>query len=90
MADPDQHQPIQEEYHRLMNTVAKALDNMFNEGKHGADRETGFVLLVFPFGDGHQDRCNYISNGADRKEIAILFREMAARFEGQAGIVGHG
>ena len=44
------------------------------------------MLLVFPFnesGDTTGERCNFISNGADRKDIVVLFKEMIARFEGQ-------
>jgi hypothetical protein len=43
----------------------------------GADRPTGFVLMVFPFSD--KGRCNYISNGADRRDIVTLMKEMIAR-----------
>jgi hypothetical protein len=51
------------------------------------ERETGFVLLVFPFGE-KEGRANFISNGADRKDIVTLFREMIARFEGQPEMKG--
>jgi hypothetical protein len=47
------------------------------------------VLLVFPFGDAEGNRCNFISNGADRKDIVVLFKEMIARFEGQPEMKGH-
>jgi hypothetical protein len=48
-------------------------------------RRVGFVLLLFEF--GHQpSRCNFISNGADRREIVALFKEMISRFEGQPEI----
>lgn len=33
-------------------------------------------------------RCNYISNGADRRDIVSLLREQAARFEGSPDITG--
>ena len=86
----DEHQlgdaPIQAEYKRKMNTIAHALDEMFNGEAKGRDRKTGFVLLVFPFNnDGHTDdgRCNFISNGADRRDIVKLMMEMIARFEAQ-------
>jgi len=49
-------------------------------GARGKDRSTGFVLLVFPFGET-EGRCNYISNGADRKDIVKLLREQANRFD---------
>ena len=76
---------ISPEYLEMMNKVAAVLDNGFNGDAKGRDRKTGFVLLVFPFNDeGRTDgRCNYISNGANREDIVVLFKEMIARFEGQ-------
>jgi len=74
--------PIEPEYIEKMNQLARFIDQRFNGLAKGKRRKAGFVLLVFPFGDGHGDRCNFISNGADRHDIAVLFREMAARFEG--------
>jgi len=63
------------------------LDEAFNPGELGKDRKVGIVLLVFPF-DGHEGRCNYISNGADRKDIVTLFKEQIKRFEGQPEMKG--
>lgn len=79
--------PIEPKHHREMNEIAASLDKIFNGEKKGATRDTGFVLLVFPFGstDG---RCNYISNGADRKDIIVMMKEQIARFEGQAEVNG--
>jgi hypothetical protein len=58
----------------------------FFGGQH-ARQKTGFVLLVFPFqGEG---RCNYISNGADRRDIVVLMKEQIRRFEGQPEMEGH-
>jgi hypothetical protein len=77
--------PIEQAHIRMMNTVAGVLDELFNGAAKGADRETGFVLMVFPFNEikpGGANRCNYISNGADRKDIVALMKEMIARFEG--------
>ena len=74
--------PIEPGYVREMQAIAGALDDMFNGEDRGQARKTGFVLLVFPFGD-NSGRCNYISNGADRKDIVKLFREQIARFEEQ-------
>ena len=71
---------IEPAYIERMNALAEALDRVFNSGLHGDDRTTGFVLLVFPFGE-KEGRCNYISNGADRKDIVKLFREQIERFE---------
>jgi hypothetical protein len=77
--------PIQPEYVELMNGIAAALDHAFNGDAKGSDRKTGFVLMVFPFDEfaAGDSRCNYISNGADRKDVVTLMREMIARFEGQ-------
>jgi len=82
--------PIAEEYRTKMNVIASILDEGFNGAARGGDRKTGFVLLVFPFNDdgSASDRCNFISNGADRKDIVVLFKEMITRFEGQPDIQG--
>ncbi len=79
--------PIEPQYIEIMNALAKTLDTFFNGDKKGTDRETGFVLLVFPFGE-KEGRCNFISNGADRKDIVVLFKEMIKRFEDQPEIKG--
>ena len=80
--------PIQQKYHALMNAVAGGLDEMFNGDAKGADRGTGFVLLVFPLGNADGARCNFISNGANRKDLIVLMKEMIARFEGQPEMTG--
>jgi hypothetical protein len=82
--------PIEARFRQTMNVVAGAIDEVFNGPRPIVERKVGFVLLVFPYGEA-EGRCNYISNGAGRKEIAILFREQARRFEGapEPG-VGHG
>ena len=66
----------------ILYRVAYALDELFNKGIKGSARTTGFVLLVFPFGD-NSGRCNYISNGANRSDIVKLLREQANRFDTQ-------
>jgi hypothetical protein len=84
--------PIEQTYREKMNGLARALDQIFNGEAHGTDRKIGFVLLVFPFneiGDTDHERCNFISNGADRKDIVALFKEMISRFEGQPEMKGH-
>lgn len=80
--------PIEQRYVEDMNTTARMIDVMFNGDARGNDRKTGFVLLVFPFNE-HGGRCNFISNGADRKDIVVLFKEMIARFEGQPEVHGN-
>jgi hypothetical protein len=71
-----------------MNAVAEALDRTFNENARGNDRKVGFVLLVFEYGE-KEGRCNYISNGANRRDIVTLFKEQIKRFEGQPETEGH-
>lgn len=83
MSDQLGDAPIEPGYVRMMNDIARALDITFNgdfEDGIRDQRRTGFVLLVFPYGE--TGRCNYISNGADRGDIVKLFREQIARFEG--------
>jgi hypothetical protein len=80
--------PIQEEYREAMQGLARDLDAIFNGELRGQDRQTGFVLLVYPFGstDG---RCNFISNGANRVDIVTMFKELIQRFEGQPEMKGN-
>lgn len=72
--------PIEEKYRLIMNNLAGAVDEYLNLGRTGKDRQVGFVLLVFPYGEG-EGRCNYISNGASREDMVMLLREQANRFE---------
>lgn len=74
--------PLEDRYREQMASVARGLDAVFNGAKTGADRDVGFLLLVFPFGE-QEGRCNYISNGADRRAVLELLKEQAARFEEQ-------
>jgi len=86
--------PIEPRYREQMNAVARVLDETFN-GEHANphllkmkdERKVGFVLLVFEFG-AEPGRCNFVSNGADRRDIVTLFKEMIARFEGQPEVTG--
>lgn len=77
--------PIQPEFIDRMNLCMKAVDEAFNGDVK--PKPVGVVMLVFPFGatDG---RCNFISNGADRKDLVVLFKEMIRRFEGQPELSG--
>lgn len=79
--------PIQPEFVEMMNALARGIDEILNGNAKGQDRPNGFVLLVFPF-EGHEGRCNYISNGADRRDIVTLMREQIKRFEGQPEMKG--
>lgn len=79
--------PIESQHREKMEVVARTLDEFFNGDTRGPDRPVGFVLLVFPFGD-RSGRCNYLSNGADRRDIVTLFKEQIRRFEGQPDVEG--
>lgn len=79
--------PVEQEYHDKMVAIVQVLDELFNGEAKGDARQVGFVLMVFPFGD-IDGRCNYMSNGADRKDIVTLMKEMIARFEGQPEMKG--
>jgi hypothetical protein len=86
---------IEPQYIEQMNAVARALDEWFNpqtfapreRGLDPLERKVGFILLVYEYGD-QEGRCNFISNGADRKDVVTLFKEMIARFEGQPEVKG--
>jgi len=77
--------PIEQKYRQQMNALAGFLDEHFNGASKGNARKTGFVLLVFDFGD--KGRANYISN-ANRADVVTLLKEQLARFEGQPEMKG--
>lgn len=79
--------PIEDEHREQMNVIARTLDGIFNGELRGGDRKTGFILLVFPFGE-QEGRCNYISNGADRRDVVVMLKEQIKRFEGQPETTG--
>lgn len=82
--------PIDEKYRQKMQSVALTIDQFFNGELRGKDRKVGFVMMVFEFGEhDFKDRCNYISNGADRKDVVTLMKEMIRRFEGQPEMKGN-
>jgi hypothetical protein len=78
-----ERQPIEPPYRFKMNELARSIDEFFNGAAKGADRKVGFILLVFPYGD-HEGRANYISNGANRKEMVAFMREQIKHFESDA------
>ena len=75
--------PIEDNYRRKMNALARTLDEWFNGDAKGKDRKVGFVLMLWEFGDP-PGRCNCISNATNRAEVVTLLKEQLARFEGQA------
>ena len=80
--------PIEPHLHEMMNALGRAIDVSLNaKNAMGGGPKVGFVLLAFPF-DGHEGRCNYISN-AKREDVVVLLKEQLARFEGQPETSGH-
>jgi hypothetical protein len=78
---PHPDSQVESELYAQMRAVMQTLDEYFNEGR--LTKEIGIVVLTFKYGSA-TGRCNYMSNGASRKDMASLFREMAARMEGGA------
>lgn len=74
--------PIEPAQHALMNELARKLDQFFNGKDRGPDRQWGFVLLSFRFGEQEGGRINYISN-AEREDMIVGLKELLARFEGR-------
>ena len=71
--------PIEERYVEQMKALSRGLDELFNGESLGEARQTGFVLLVFPFGD-EAGRCNYISN-ARGEDVLTMMRGQVKRLE---------
>jgi hypothetical protein len=82
MSVPDPHQlgdgPVEDRYIKRMEFLAHQIDAVLNPSER-TPRDVGFVLLVFPFGET-EGRCNYVSNGADRSDVATMLEEQAKRF----------
>lgn len=75
--------PIQEQYRRQMNKLARTIDEYFNgRRKPGRKPRVGFILLTAEFGKIDGGRVNYISNG-ERADMIAMLREYLARVEGR-------
>jgi hypothetical protein len=73
--------PVEKAFEGTMRFLASYIDRLFNGDLRGKDRKTGFVLMVFNFGDA--GRANYMSN-ADRADVVAMMKEQIARFEEDA------
>lgn len=79
--------PIEAEYRDAMQATLQVLDDLFNPVLKGDARTVGIALLVFPFRDEDgYGRCNFLSNEVDAKSLALLFDQMATRFEDRPDI----
>lgn len=79
--------PIEGKFHEQMVNIMKTLDELMNPGQKAPNKDVGIVIMMFPYGNV-EGRCNYMSNGADRRDIVTLMKEMIARFEGQPEVKG--
>lgn len=69
-----------EKQRKLYRQAARLVDRMLNPRKATEGRRRwGFTLLVYPFGTA--GRSHYVSNGADRSDMAKIFREAARRLD---------
>lgn len=80
--------PIEGQYHAQMTAMMRAMDEFINGDLKGGERHTGIVILMFPFGEAESGRTNFMSNGANRRDVVTLMKEMIARFEGQPEVEG--
>lgn len=80
-------QPIETRFREQMIAAMQALDEAWNPGLKAPEKTVGIIILVFPYGS-HDGRCNYISNGANRRDVVTMMREQIARFEGQPELGG--
>lgn len=81
------HGPIQPELHDFMNSLAGALDDMFNgEDTKKEDRRIGFFLAAFYF--NAPGRFNYISN-SDKLDVRAMLKEITARIEARLSAEGN-
>ncbi len=83
--------PIEPHLVEMMNALGHGVDEILNgaaalPGLPKRVKRNGFILLVFPF-EGHEGRCNYISN-ALREDVVVLLKEQLKRFEGQPEVTG--
>lgn len=77
------HGPIQEQYRKQMNRLAKLIDEFFNGSRKPNRKPTvGFILLTAEFGKIEGGKVNYISNG-NREDMIAMMREYLARVEGR-------
>jgi hypothetical protein len=79
--------PVETEFADQMTAVMGALDEVFNGPLKHPNKKVGIVVLTFLFNDT-SGRCNFMSNGADRRDLVTMFKEMIARFEGQPEVGG--
>ena len=74
--------PVTPELTKLMNGLARVLDDAFNGETR--PKRIGFALLTYNFGEDitGTGRVNYIGNG-QREDVRVALKELLARWEGR-------
>ncbi len=80
--------PAEAKHIEQMRAIMKTLDDFINPGQKAPNKNIAIVLMMFPYGEG-PGRCNYMSNGVSRKDMIVLLKEQAARFEGMPELKGN-
>lgn len=75
-------QDVEAAYREALIAAVDTLDTFFNGEARGPAKKVGFIVMAFPFNEGH-GRCSYMSNGIDRDDVVALMKEQVARFEGR-------
>jgi hypothetical protein len=69
----------------MISAALPLIDTLFNGAAHGKDRKIGYVLLTFPMNRPdlplNEGKCNFGSNGANREDLAKMFRFMLKEWE---------
>jgi len=79
---PNTQEPVEPEFKHKMIALSKVINEICNGEKKGDDREIGFCLLMFKFGEGcDSGRMNYISN-SNREDMIKAMEEFIGRVKG--------
>jgi hypothetical protein len=63
-----------------LNKLVEVLGIAFNDGKKGAERETGVVIVTFPINGAEGDSI-YFSNGINRRYAAKMMKNLIGKLE---------
>jgi hypothetical protein len=75
--------PAEDRFKQTMIAIMKTVDEFMNgENCPPSERKVAIAMLMFPFGED-SGRCNYMSNGIDRRDMEKLLFEQAKRFRKQ-------
>jgi len=74
---------MDDEFRKELLSIAKAINEALNEGKHENDEWVDFILVVHPKGERHslggQSRSNFITNGPDNDDVVSTFTNAIKR-----------